>query len=141
MSGTVVADGGRHGGAGAVLLRLPDFLLLGVALPIFVLADWPLAGWIAAAVTWTIQAVVIFKMEQKALAATEPRHQVGLVVGGSLLRAWIAAAAILVTYLIAGNTAGLGCALLLIALFSVYFANKLLVHFTDPADKASPQSS
>lgn len=135
MSGAVVADGPRNGGAGSVLLRFPDFLLLGVALPVFVLAGWPLAGWVAAAVTWTIQAVVVSRMEQKALSATEPRHQVGLVVGGSLVRAWIAAAAILATYLIAGNAAGLGCALLLIALFTVYFANKLFTHFTEPAKK------
>jgi hypothetical protein len=118
------------------LFRFPDFLALGLALPVFVLADWPLAGWAAAAIAWFVQGVVIFQMEQKAIRATEPRQQVGLVVGAALVRAWIAAAAILAAGLIFGDPAGLACALLTIALFTIYFAGKLFFHFTTPADQA-----
>ncbi len=118
------------------VLRFPDFIVLGVALPVFLLADWPVAGWAVAAVGWFIQAVVIGYMEHRAVHATEARHQVGLVVGASLVRAWIAAGTILAAYLIAGDDAGLACALLMIALFSIYFVNKLFFHFTRPTDKA-----
>jgi hypothetical protein len=118
------------------LLRFPDFILLGVALPVFVLADWPLAGWATAAVGWFVQAIVIGYMEHRAMTATEPRHQVGFVVGGGLARAWLAAATILVAYLIAGDDAGLACALLMIALFTIYFLNKMFTHVTRTPDKA-----
>lgn len=118
------------------LLRFPDFIALGVALPVFILADWPIAGWVVAAVAWFGTTVLILFMQQKAVAATEPRHQVGLMVGGSLARAWIAAAAILAAYLIAGNDAGLACALLMIGLFTIYFANKMITHLIEPSQKA-----
>lgn len=118
------------------LLKFPDFILLGIALPVFILAEWPIAGWIVAAVGWFVQAVVIAYMEQRAMTATEPRHQVGFVVGGSLVRAWLAAASILAAYLIAGNDAGLACALLMITLFTIYFLNKMFTHLMRPADKA-----
>ncbi|MFT4050484.1 MAG: hypothetical protein QM648_11705 [Solirubrobacterales bacterium] len=118
------------------LLKFPDFILLGIALPIFLLTDLPITGWIVAAIGWFVQALVIGYMEQRAVTATEPRHQVGFVVGGSLARAWLAAAAILVAYLIGGDDAGLSCALLMIALFSIYFLNKMFIHLIRPADKA-----
>lgn len=118
------------------LLKFPDFIVLGVVLPVFLIADWPIVGWIVAAIGWFAQAIVIALMEQRALQATEARHQVGLVVGGSLVRAWIAAAAILIAYLVGGNDAGLACALLMIALFTIYFLNKMFTHLTRPVDKA-----
>lgn len=140
MSAAAVADRQQPAapGPGAVrtLMRFPDFILLGIALPVFVLAGWPLAGWAVAAVAWFIQAIVIGLMEHKALRATEARQQVGLVVGGSLVRAWIAAGAILAAGLIFGDDSGLACALLMIALFTIYFLGKLLFHFTSPSDKA-----
>ncbi len=140
MSAAVVAEGNHQGPAGPgalrTVLRFPDFIFLGIALPVFLLADWPIAGWAVAAVGWFVQAIVIGYMEYRALHATEARHQVGLVVGGSLVRAWIAAGTILAAYLIAGDDAGLACALLMIALFSIYFVNKLFFHFTRPTDKA-----
>lgn len=137
MSAAVVAEGNYPGpGAMRTLLKFPDFILLGVALPIFLLADLPIAGWIVAAVGWFVQAIVIGNMEQRAIAATEPRHQVGFVVGGSLVRAWLAAGAILVAYLVGGDDAGLACALLMIALFTIYFLNKMFIHLIRPADKA-----
>lgn len=118
------------------LLRFPDFIALGVALPVFILADWPIIGWVVAAVTWFGSSALIIYMQFRAARATEARHQVGLVVGGSIARAWIAAAGILVAYLIGGNDAGLACALLLIALFTIYFFNKMFTHMLTPPTKA-----
>lgn len=119
------------------LLRFPDFIALGVALPIFILADLPIVGWVVAAIAWFGSSALIIYMQMRAAQATEARHQVGLVVGGSIARAWIAAAGILVAYLIGGNDAGLACALLMIALFTIYFFNKMITHLlTAPAPKA-----
>lgn len=120
------------------LLRFPDFIALGIALPIFIAADLPIVGWIVAAVTWFASSVLIIFMQHRAASATEARHQVGLVVGGSLARAWIAAAGILAAYLIGGDDAGLACALLMITLFTIYFFNKMITHMiTGPSNSTS----
>jgi hypothetical protein len=148
MSSAVVAEG-HHPGPGAAgskgtgpnamrtLLKFPDLVVLGIALPVFILADWSLVGWAVAAVTWIGSSVLIIYMQVRATQATETRKQVGLVIGGSIARAWIAAAGILIAYLIAGEDAGLACALLMILLFTIYFFNKMFTHLiTAPAPKA-----
>ncbi|MGH2959447.1 MAG: hypothetical protein ACRDKE_07560 [Solirubrobacterales bacterium] len=137
MSSAVVAEG-HHPGPNAVrtLLRFPDFIALGIALPIFIAADLPMVGWVVAAITWFGSSALIIYMQMRAVQATEARHQVGLVVGGSIARAWIAAAGILIAYLIGGNDAGLACALLMIGLFTIYFFNKMITHLIQPAPKA-----
>lgn len=143
MSSAVVAEG-HHSGPGSAgpnamrtLLKFPDFLVLAIALPVFIAADLPIVGWAVAAVTWLASSILIIYMTSRAAHATEPRHQVGLVVGGSLARAWIAAAGILIAYLIGGDDAGLACALLMILLFTIYFFNKMITHMiSTPAPKA-----
>jgi len=143
MSSAVVAES-HHSGPGSsgpkavrTLLRFPDFIALGIALPVFIVAGLPLVGWAVAAITWVGSTALIIFMQLRAAQATEARHQVGLVVGGSLARAWIAAAGILVAYLIGGNDAGLACALLMIGLFTIYFFNKMFTHLiTSPDPKA-----
>lgn len=138
MSAAVVAHNGRGGASGPgflrTLLRFPDFVLLGVALPVFLLVGWPLVGWVVAAAGWLLQAVIVGLMEQRAATSSEPRKQVGLVVGGWLVRAWLSAALILGAYLIDGNAAGLACALLMIACFTTYFTNKMITHVMNPTD-------
>ena len=141
MSSAVVAEGHHPGPAGPsamrTLLRFPDFLVLAIALPVFIAADLPIVGWAVAAVTWLASSILIIFMQSRAAHATEARHQVGLVVGGSLARAWIAAAGILIAYLIGGEDAGLACALLMILLFTIYFFNKMITHMiTTPTPKA-----
>jgi hypothetical protein len=142
MSSAVVAED-HHPGSGPAgpnamrtLLRFPDFLALAIALPIFIAAELPIVGWAVAAVTWFASSVLIIFMQSRAAHATEPRHQVGLVVGGSLARAWIAAAGILIAYLIGGDDAGLACALLMILLFTIYFFNKMITHMITTPTKA-----
>ncbi len=132
------ADPGSAGpNAMRTLLRFPDILALTIALPVFIAADFAVVGWVVAAVAWLASSALIIFMQLRAARATEARHQVGLVVGGSLARAWIAAAGILIAYLIGGDDAGLACALLLILLFTIYFFNKMITHMiTTPSPKA-----
>lgn len=118
------------------LLRFPDFIALGIALPIFIMADLPMVAWVVAALTWFGSSALIIFMQLRAAQATEARHQVGLVVGGSIARAWLAAAGILIAYLIGGDDAGLACALLMIGLFTIYFFNKMITHLIQPSPKA-----
>ena len=46
--------GGRSGGA-PLALRYPDVIVLVLALPVFVLADWPLLGYAVCAGAWLAQ--------------------------------------------------------------------------------------
>jgi hypothetical protein len=124
---------GNGRGLASLLARHLDFALLALALPVFIAAGWPLAGYVVATVVWTGQAVLIAWLEAKAGASSNPRTVVGLLVGGSIARAWIAAIAILTAGLAFGDPSGLSCALLLIVAFTVYFASKLFVHFFTPA--------
>lgn len=135
MPSAAVSSSGGDDGAGALknAARHIDFVLLVLALPVFVAAGWPLAGYAVAAAVWCGQAALIAWLEAKATASRNPRTIAGLLVGGSIARAWIAAFAILTTGLAVGHDAGLACALLLLALFTTYFANKMLVHFVSPA--------
>lgn len=120
-------------GAAKFAARHIDFILLALALPVFVAASWPLAGYAVAAAVWCGQAALLSWLEAKATASRNPRTIAGLLVGGSIARAWIAAIAILTTGLAIGDAAGLACALLLMALFTAYFANKMIVHYVRPA--------
>lgn len=137
MSAAAVVEPDNSGaGPWRALAKFPDFLVLAIALPIFILADWPIAGWATAAVAWVIATLVITYMEIRALHATETRKQVGLIVGAGLVRAWISAAAILTAGVAFGDDAGLACALLTIVLFTVYFLNKMFFHMISPEQKA-----
>ncbi len=51
-----------------------------------------------------------------------------LTIGGFIARAWIAAAGLVVAALAFDDRAGLSVALLLIALFTVYFAHRIVTH-------------
>lgn len=135
MPAAAVSRSGENG-AGALksAIRHADFILLALALPVFVATSWPLAGYAVAAAVWCGQAALIRWLEAKATASRNPRTIAGLLVGGSIARAWIAAIAILTTGLALGDAAGLSCALLLLALFTVYFASKMLVHYFQPAE-------
>ena len=137
VAGTPGVNRGNGSGPLNLILRHLDFVVLGVALPVFLLAGWPIAAWAVTAVVWFGQAVLIASLENRAMRSTEPRQQIGLMVGGGMARAWIAAFSILATGLIFGDDAGLACAILMIALFTIYFASKMLVHFTaQPTTKA-----
>jgi hypothetical protein len=119
-------------GFASSLARRLDFVVLALALPVFIAAAWPLAGYAVAAVVWTGQAALVLWLEAKASASRNPRTVAGLLVGGSIARAWLAAIAILTTGLALGDAAGLSCALMLLVLFTVYFVSKMIVHYFTP---------
>ncbi|MBI4898665.1 MAG: hypothetical protein HY827_09920 [Actinobacteria bacterium] len=135
MSAAAVSHTGSGRGVGQTLFRHLDFVVLGAALPVFALAGWSLVGYAVTAAVWTAQALLVIWLENKAESSRNPRTIAGLLVGGSIARAWIAAIAILTTGLALGDAAGLACALLLLALFTVYFVSKMIVHyFFTPAE-------
>jgi hypothetical protein len=105
------------------LLRYFDLALLALALPVFLLADLPLLGWVAAAVGWTCQRAVRQALERRAEASREPGKVAGIMVASMMARAWLMALAILAAGL-TEREAGLSAGILVIVLFSAYFSTQ-----------------
>jgi hypothetical protein len=51
---------------------------------------------------------------------------VGYTAGGAIARGWLAALAVLVIGILAGDEVGLSAVVLVLALFTIYFAGRLL---------------
>jgi hypothetical protein len=102
------------------VLRWLDLVVLVLALPVFAVAGWPMAGYGAAAGAWIVQRAIQVVVQQRAEASTNPRTVVGLTAGSMLVRAWLVALTILLVGL-SDNDAGLAAALLVVTLFTVYF--------------------
>jgi hypothetical protein len=115
--------------------RHPDFIALAITLPIFIAAGWSLIGYAVAATVWVIQAVAQIALQRKVDSSDNPRTVVGLVAGGSMARAWFAAIAVLVTGLI-DERAGLAAVVLILVLFTFYFAAKISGHYFDQMGEA-----
>ena len=105
-----------------VLLRYLDLVALVLALPLFIVADFPMAGYVVGAGAWLIQRAVQLLVLRRVAAAKDPRTIVGLTAGSMIARGWFCAIAIFLVGIIDSNDAGLAAALLVVALFTVYFA-------------------
>ena len=102
-----------------VALRYADLVLLALALPVFVLAGLPMAGYGVAAGVWLAQRGIRVVLGRRARSSTDPRTVAGLMVASMLARGWLVAGSIFVVGL-TDNDAGLAAAVLCLALFSVY---------------------
>lgn len=102
------------------VVRWLDIALLAVSLPIFIVAGLPMSGWAVAAGAWVIQRGVQVYTTRRAAAASDPRTTVGLLAGSMLGRGWFVAIAIFLVG-VNDNAAGLAAAVLVVALFTVYF--------------------
>ena len=106
-----------------MLLRFGDLILLALALPIFVAADWPMLGYAVAAAAWFGQHLLIIvsdRASRSALAAGDRRRALGVVGGAMLGRLWLVATAILLVGLLADREDGLAAAVLTLALVTVH---------------------
>jgi hypothetical protein len=115
-------------------LKVPAFVryldlvvLLFVALPIFVLADLPLAAYVVGGGAWIFQRIVQVLMQRRAEASDDPRVVAGWTAGSMIARGWFCALAIFGVGLAEGDEAGLSAALLVIALFTVYFLVRMVL--------------
>jgi hypothetical protein len=100
--------------------------VLVVALPIFVLAGLPLAGYAAAAGAWVAQRAIQIALHRRAAGSEDPRTIVGVTAASMIVRAWLVALAIFGVGL-SDRDSGLAAAVLVIALFTIYFAAELAV--------------
>ena len=99
-------------------LKVPAFVryldlvvLLVVALPIFLLADLPIAAYLVGGGAWVLQRVVQVLMQRRAEASDDPRVVAGWTAGSMIARGWFCALAIFGVGIAEGDEAGLlGCA-------------------------------
>jgi hypothetical protein len=114
-------------------LRVLDLIVLGLALPIFLAAGFPLTGWLAGGGAWLLQRGVQVVLERRAKASDDPRTVVGLTAGSMIARGWMVALIIFFAGLSAGNRTGLSAAVLVIALFTIYFTVSMILRPFDQA--------
>jgi hypothetical protein len=115
-------------------LRYLDLLILGIALPVFIVAGLPLAGYAALAAAWIVQRVVQASAERQAvrsLAEGVRKNAVGLLAGSVLVRLWIVTLAILLVGLIGDRHDGLAAAILAFVLVTCSLGSRALTQFLD----------
>ena len=105
-----------------VLVRYLDLVALVLALPIFLVAGFPMAGYLVGAGAWLVQRAIQLLVLRRVAASRDPRTIVGLTAGSMIARGWFCAIAIFLVGIIDSNEAGLAAALLVVALFTIYFA-------------------
>jgi hypothetical protein len=107
-------------------LRFADLGLLALALPIFLAAGLPLLGWGAAAVAWIAQRIIRDVLNKRAAASKDPRTVAGLLTASMIGRGWLIALTIFGSGLVE-RKAGLSAAVLVIALFTLYFTVNMVL--------------
>jgi hypothetical protein len=110
-----------------VLVRYFDFVVLVLALPVFIIADFPIVGYITAAGAWTGQRLIQMLANRRAAASKDPRTVVGVLAGSMIGRGWLVAATIFIVGVADSNKAGLAAAVLFIVLFTVYFTTSMIL--------------
>ena len=115
-----------------------DLVLLALALPVFLLAGWPLGGYAVAAGAWLVQRGIQVVASRRATGAQkrgDRRAALGILAGATLARVWLITLAVLLVGL-AEREAGLSAAVLSAALFTVYLATQFVTRLLE-----SPQVS
>jgi hypothetical protein len=105
-------------------LKHLDLVVLALALPVFVLAGFPLLGWGTAAVAWIVQRVISDQANKRASASGDPRTVAGLLTGSMIGRGWLVALAIFGAGMV-DREAGLTAAVLSILLFTMWFTTQM----------------
>jgi hypothetical protein len=120
------------------VMRNVDVLVLALALPLFVVAGWPIVGWLLGAGVWALQRLISEYAVRKAEASDDPRTKVGLLAGSMIGRGWLVAGIILAVGL-NNNDAGLSGAVLFLAVFTVQFTMTLAIRPFEAPGKKRPQ--
>jgi hypothetical protein len=112
-----------------IVIKYLDLTILAIALPIFVIAGWPLFGYAAGAFAWLAQRAINEVLSRRAAASDDPKTVAGLIAGSMIGRGWLVALTIFGAYLIAGrdDAVGLAAAVLVVILFTAYFTVSLIL--------------
>jgi hypothetical protein len=120
------------------VLKNVDVIALAVALVLFLIAGFPIAGWVAGAGAWAIQRGINELAVRKATSAEDVRTRVGLLAGSMIVRGWVVAGIILAVG-ISDSDAGLAAAVLFLAVFTLQMTMTMAMRpFETPPPKAKP---
>jgi hypothetical protein len=108
-----------------VFLRNLDLALLVLALPVFLAAELPLAGWAAASAAWLAQRGIAALVQRRAEASQDVRTVAGLITASMIARGWLVALTIFLVGL-AEREAGLAAAVLSLALVTLHFTMRMV---------------
>jgi hypothetical protein len=122
-------------------LRVADLALLALALPVFLIAGWPLLGWLTAAVVWLMWRGIGAYADKKALETDDIRKFVGIETSAMIGRGWLLGLLIIASGLTFGDRVGLSAALLAILLFTVSFTFKFVTRAFDAPPRGSKAPS
>jgi hypothetical protein len=114
-----------------------DLVLLVLALPVFVAAGLPMAGYAAGAGAWLVQRGLQVLLNRRAAAADDPRTVVGITVGSMIGRGWLVALTIFAVGL-SDEDAGLAAAVLIIVLFTAYFTVSMIMRPFEQGSSEQP---
>jgi hypothetical protein len=120
---------------GATALRYLDLALLAIALPVFIAAELPMAGYVVLAAAWIAQHAIELAADRasaRALARGDRRAALGWVGATTLARVWLVALAVLLVGVVDEREAGLAAAVLAAILFTVHFGGRLLARLFEP---------
>ena len=112
-----------------MLLRYADLVVLALALPLFLLADWPLLGYAVIASAWLIQHAMLAWADRASVAALAEGNRnkaMGIVGGITLGRVWLVATAILLVGLLGEREDGLAAAVLALVLVTLHLGSLAL---------------
>ena len=137
---STVAIGGSEetrleAGPGVTALRYADLALLALALPVFLLAGWPMLGYGVCAAAWLAQRVLQVFSDRAALAKLKEgnrRHAMGFIGAATLGRLWLVTLSILLVGGLATRDDGLAAALLTAALVTAYLVGMGFARLFDP---------
>jgi hypothetical protein len=118
------------------ILKNVDVIALAVALVLFLVAGFPLLGWVTGAGAWVVQRLINELAVRKAQTADDVRARVGFLAGSMILRGWVVAGIIIAVGL--GNSdAGLAAAVLFLAVFTLQLTMTMAMRpFETPPPKA-----
>jgi hypothetical protein len=128
-------------GRGPLVLRFMDIAVLIVAVPVFVIADLPLAGFAVGALAWLAQRGIQEVAERRAARLLEQgnrRNAMGIVAATTMGRVWLVALSILLVGKLADRSDGLAAAVLTLVLVTVYFAGLGLSKLFEPQSGGAP---
>ncbi|MGB0872334.1 MAG: hypothetical protein ACPGWS_03575 [Solirubrobacterales bacterium] len=133
---TTTGSAGSGSAGGTVIrfsLRRPDFVVLAIALPIFLAAGWPVLAWGAVTLVWILQFALQVFLDSRVEGATDPKKVIGILAGGALARAWTVATALLILGLIDRETGVYGVILTMIV-FTAYFAARVISRLVEESE-------
>lgn len=117
------------------MLRNLDMLALLLALPVFILLDAPIAGYIAVAAAWVIARIgmeVAIRRRTEALRQGNRKGALGVTAFATMGRVWLLAGAILLVGLLGEREAGLAAAVLALVLVTLSLGSQFAEHVLHP---------